>query len=128
MGSASSILVNMIKDGKDLFGNEFFEDSPYNIAYFLSAPIVLDTNNFDPSLEGSRWTQEDKQAMEFLKQHSSQIDDYLFQSLCDVKFDQQVGLTLGLQGIFGRDFKNYMLANTECNGKLGLGVSVNSID
>ena len=37
-------------------------------------------------------------------------------------------MSLGLRGMLVRDFKSYNFANSECSGKLGLSVSINSIE
>jgi hypothetical protein len=52
----------------------------------------------------------------------------MLQKLMRDKFDQKAGLALGLRGILVRDFKNYTFANSECSVKLGLSVSINSIE
>jgi len=40
-------------------------DQP-NFAYFLSAPLVIDTDNFRENLRNIRWIQEDFEAYEWL--------------------------------------------------------------
>ena len=56
IGSATSILVDKIRVDKELFEEENWSSGDgKNFAYFLSAPIVIDTNNFSENLRNTRW-------------------------------------------------------------------------
>lgn len=59
-------MVLKIKDDKNLFSDSHWNEEPINFAYFLLAPIILDTYNLDSSLKDSKWQEEDKIAHDWL--------------------------------------------------------------
>ena len=92
-------------------------------AYLLAAAVVLDSYFFKEELKDKKWTDEDTKAHEYLMQYSDVGHDY-WERLNTAKFDVQAGLSLGLHGIFIRDYKNYVLEG----GVMGVAVSTGSID
>jgi len=61
IGSAQTIVLKHLID-------EFLEQtiSHEEWALFSAAPLLLDSSNFSPALEGSKWTLEDKEVYEKL--------------------------------------------------------------
>lgn len=88
----------------------------------LGAAVVLDSYNFKEELRAKKWTDEDTVAHQFLMQYADVGQEY-WAALNHVKFDVQAGLSLGLGGIFRRDYKCYDL-NT---GLMGVSVSTGRI-
>ena len=67
MGSATTIVVQKIRQDKQLFDEEHWEQGEHkNFANFISAPIVIDTNNFSENLKDTRWQIEDLEAFKWL--------------------------------------------------------------
>jgi len=86
--------------------------APCNFASLLAAAVVLDSYFFKPELKDKKWTDEDTQAHEWLSQFADVGHNY-WQVLNDAKFDVNLSMQLGLQGILGRDYKNYQLSHFE---------------
>lgn len=83
---------------------------------------MLDTYFFKEDLKDKKWTDEDTKAYEYLSQYSD-IGHSYWEKLNSAKFDVQAGLSLGLHGIFIRDYKNYNLDG----GVMGVAVSTGSV-
>ena len=75
-----------MKDRKDLFSEEDFEDGSKNLAYFMAAPIILDAYNFKEALKGTKWNEEDHEAYAWL-QTKYNLGEEFFKDLSEVKFD-----------------------------------------
>lgn len=127
MGSACTIAALQMRDNRHLFTADHWEPNTKNFAYFFAAAISLDSYNFKESLRGNKWDEEDLEAWIFLKQYYPFTDEY-FSELCAAKFDQDINLRMGLRGMFTRDYKNYLMGNSECAGKLGMSVTNISVD
>ena len=125
IGSACSLLALKVRDDEALFADDLkpSEDGSANLAYLLAAAIVLDTYWFKEDLKDKKWTDQDSEAHTFLAQFANIGKEY-WQALNTAKFDVQAGLSLGLHGIFIRDYKNYNLEG----GIMGVAVSTGSID
>jgi inorganic pyrophosphatase/exopolyphosphatase len=59
IGSCCSILTQEIMAAIELFPDDFSPTVKINLAYFLGAPILLDTSNFASALKDNKWTHED---------------------------------------------------------------------
>ena len=59
-------MVLKMKEDNHLFADSHWNEGPVNFAYFLLAPIILDTYNLDASLKDSKWQEEDKMAHDWL--------------------------------------------------------------
>ena len=84
---------------------------------------MLDSYNFKEDLRDKKWTNEDVQASDFLLQYADIGQEY-WAALNYAKFDVQAALSLGLGGIFIRDYKCYELES----GQMGVSVSTGTID
>ena len=84
---------------------------------------MLDSYNFKEDLRDKKWTSEDVEASDFLLQ-SADIGQEYWAALNYAKFDVQAALSLGLSGIFIRDYKCYELTS----GHMGVSVSTGNID
>ena len=93
------------------------------MAYLLGAAVVLDSYFFKEELRAKKWTDEDSVAYDFLMQYADISHDY-WAALNHAKFDVQAALSLGLGGIFIRDYKCYELES----GHMGVSVSTGNID
>ena len=70
IGSATTLVANKLLEGKEFFAEE--TDSS-DLALFLSAPISLDSYNFEPSLFESKWTNLDKQTFSKLQEFNQDL-------------------------------------------------------
>lgn len=125
IGSACSLVALKVRDDEELFTDDLkaSDDGMPNFAYLLGAAVVLDSYYFKDELKDKKWTGKDTEAHEFLMKYADVGHDY-WEVLNTAKFDVQQGLSLGLKGIFIRDYKNYNLEG----GIMGVGVSTGSID
>ena len=95
---------------KLLDDKDFIFDS--DLALFLSAPISLDSYNFEPSLFGSKWTNVDKEIFERLQEFNldlKQNPKEYAESLLRSKQDIKKNLELGCKENLIKDFKQYDL-------------------
>ena len=116
----------MVKEEEALFAEDLVQAEPgqsQNFAYLLGAAVVLDSYFFKEELRAKKWTDEDTVAYEYLMQYADISRDY-WAALNHAKFDVEAGLALGLEGIFGRDYKCYELQT----GQMGVSVSTSTID
>lgn len=123
VGSACSLVALKVKEDDALFADDLKDGDSRGFAYLLGAAVVLDSYYFKADLKDSKWTDEDTVAHEYLSQYADVGHDY-WEKLNTAKFDVQAGLTLGLKGIFIRDYKNYALED----GVMGVAVSTGSFD
>ena len=125
IGSACSLVALMVKEDLAPFAEDFVRveaGQPQNMAYLLGAAVVLDSYFFKEELRAKKWTDEDIVASEFLMQYADIGQEY-WAALNHAKFDVQAGLSLGLKGIFRRDYKCYDLDK----GLMGVSVSTGGI-
>jgi len=97
-GSACSLVVERIfRDGLERFLS-------LNTFRFFMPAILLDTENFKPSLEGSKWSQIDKDAIFNI----SRLDySEYYNDLVGTKFSKELNIQLELDLILKKDYKNY---------------------
>ena len=98
-GSACSMAINLIF--KDNLESILSKD----ICLFFSAAIFLDTENFKPCLKGTKWGDIDESA---LMKITRLMNDEYFNILLSKKTDRELNLSLGLDLILKKDYKNYV--------------------
>jgi len=98
----------MIKVDEAIFAEDLERSETPNLAYLLGAAVVLDSYFFKEELRAKKWTEEDTEAFEFLMRFADVGQEY-WAVLNHEKFDVEAGLSLGLDGIFKRDYKQYDL-------------------
>jgi inorganic pyrophosphatase/exopolyphosphatase len=113
-GSACSMAINSI------FKNNLHEILTKEICQFFSAAILIDTENFKPTLKGTKWSQIDEDA--FLQINRIAFYDY-FNELINLKTDRKANIELGLDLILKKDYKNYQWKNCVA----GISVCFNSL-
>lgn len=101
-GSACSLVLRMIF-------NEKLENcmTPEIINFFLPA-VLIDTENFKPNLEGTKWGNVDKDVIFQVNRFTT---DHYYQELINKKTDKALNIQLGLQLILRKDYKNYVWKN-----------------
>jgi inorganic pyrophosphatase/exopolyphosphatase len=113
----------MIKADEAMFAEDLARSETSNLAYLLGAAVVLDSYFFKEELRAKKWTDEDTEAHNWLMQFADVGHDF-WSVLNHEKFDVSAGLALGLNGIFIRDFKQYVLQS----GVMGVSVSTGTIE
>jgi len=113
-GSACSMAMNLI------FKDNLHSSLTKEICQFLSAAILLDTENFKPALKGTKWSQIDEDA--FLQINRVAFYEY-YNELVNKKTDRKANIDLGLDLILKKDYKNYQWKNCVA----GISVCFNSL-
>ena len=115
-GSACSIPINMIfKDNLEDILNK-------DICKFFSAAILLDTENFKPSLKNTKWSAIDEEAFQNINR---KIFSEYYDKLINLKTDRKANIELGLELILKKDYKNYVWGETNKN-VAGISVCFNT--
>jgi inorganic pyrophosphatase/exopolyphosphatase len=98
-GSACSLVINLIFDNN-------LEDEILNkeTCQFFSAAILIDTENFKPSLKNTKWGDVDEEAM---MKMSRIMNKQMYEDLLNKKTDKKLNMELGLQLMLRKDYKNY---------------------
>ena len=125
IGSASTLVINKLLASEDKF---FAKDDASNsdLALFLSAPISLDSYNFEPNLYKSKWTDEDKSTFAKLQEFNTDLKqnaNFYSQTLLASKQDVKKNLELGCKENLIKDFKVYDLIEDDDLNRYGIGVS-----
>lgn len=124
IGSAAAILVNKMKEDMHLFDPELFnKNDPRNFAYFIGAPIILDTHNFYEEYRDKKWSHEDELALQCIAPYCS-FDQNYFMQMQNNKFSKEAAIKLGFLGNIRRDYKQYRLKKGSVEGRLGCAVMV----
>lgn len=120
-GSAGSLVAKLILEDSDWKDTLLDKD----IAFFASAPILIDTVNFKEKMRGKKWDEVDKEIFDSLKEIAGDhIPDNYFDTLYDMKTDVQTNINLGLHLLLRKDYKNYMMGET----KMGISTIFISLD
>jgi len=118
-GSACSLAMDFIfKDGLD------DKILTKKICKFFSSAILLDTENFKPSLFKSKWYPIDEEV--FLLINKLSIKKY-YNTLINKKTDKKLNIALGLDLILKKDYKNYDWGNSKFTFHAGISVIFNPI-
>ena len=56
------------------------------LAYFIAAPVLLDSYNFAQNLYKSKWSDDDTHAIKFLSDYAK-VDEDFYKRLFNAKFD-----------------------------------------
>jgi inorganic pyrophosphatase/exopolyphosphatase len=102
-GSACSLGINLIFD-HNLDGEILTKE----ICQFFSAAILIDTENFKPSLKGTKWGEVDELAI--FRISKVLMRDY-YNELLNKKIDRKLNLDLGIELMLKKDYKNYQWKN-----------------
>lgn len=102
-GSACSQALNLIFEHK--LDEEILTE---RICKFFSSAVLIDTENFRPSLKGTKWSEVDERA--FLSINRVIMRDY-FNDLINKKVDRNLNIELGLDLILKKDYKTYIWKN-----------------
>lgn len=118
-GSAASLVTKAILDDYE-HKDSLLDDK---VAWFASAPIIIDTVNFKESQRGKKWDQIDEDVYKLVKEIAGETipSDY-FRTLYNKKTDVQTNIDLGYHLLARKDYKNYKL-----NGGL-IGISTIFLD
>jgi inorganic pyrophosphatase/exopolyphosphatase len=116
-GSACSLAMNLI------FKNGFEDILTSEICKFFSGAILLDTENFKPSLKNTKWSEIDQEA--FLNINRIIFGEY-YQGLISMKTDRKANIELGLDLILKKDYKNYVWGLNEKKNVAGISVCFNT--
>lgn len=101
-GSACSLVLERIfKDDLEKYL------TPHIFMFFLPA-VLLDTENFKHTLEGSKWSQIDKDVI--FNVNKFILAEY-YNELLNKKVDKELNIKLGIDLILRKDFKNYVWKN-----------------
>lgn len=113
-GSACSMVINLI------FEDKLEEILTKEICQFFSSAILIDTENFKPSLKGTKWSDVDENA--FMRLNRTIFQDY-YNELIGLKTDRKANIELGLDLILKKDYKNYIWKDIVA----GIAVCFNSL-
>jgi inorganic pyrophosphatase/exopolyphosphatase len=113
-GSAATLVAKAILDD-DKHKHNLLD---HKVAWFASAPILIDTVNFSEHHRGKKWDQVDEDIYVLLKEFAGETipHDY-FRTLYLKKTDIQTNIDLGLNLLLRKDYKNFKIPNT---GLLGI--------
>jgi inorganic pyrophosphatase/exopolyphosphatase len=102
-GSACSMAINLIFENK-------MEDEilTSEICQFFVPAILIDTENFKPSLKGTKWGEPDELAI--FRINRVMMRNY-YNDLLNKKTDRKLNLELGLELMLKKDYKNYQWKN-----------------
>lgn len=106
-GSACSLAMNLFWE------NKLDDILTKDICMFFSGAILLDTENFKPSLKGTKWCEIDEQA--FLNINRKVFSEYC-EELIGLKTNRKANIELGLDLILKKDYKNYVWGNNQVAG------------
>ena len=113
-GSACALAFNLYYDSKiDYLLNK-------DIAMFFAPAIMLDSENLNPELKGTKWGDVDELACHRIFRL---ISKDVYNSLILKKTDRQMNLDLGLNLILKKDYKNYVWRKDH---KAGISVVFNT--
>eukprot|EP00347_Sterkiella_histriomuscorum_P007811 403347471 len=114
IGSAATLVIEKLQ-------TEFSESIDKEMAMFLLAPIVLDSFFFNENLKGSKWTEQDLNAYNYLVK-VAEIDNgkEYFDNLYNAISNIELNLHLGINTLLIKDFKTYFVLQ---EGYKGVGVS-----
>lgn len=102
-GSACSMVINLI------FENNLDEEIlTKEICQFFISAILIDTENFKPSLKNTKWGEPDELAM--FRINRVIMRNY-YNDLINKKTDRKLNLDLGLELMLKKDYKNYKWKN-----------------
>jgi inorganic pyrophosphatase/exopolyphosphatase len=102
-GSACSMGINLIFE--DNLDEEILTKE---ICQFFISAILIDTENFKPSLKGTKWGEPDELAI--FKINRVIMRNY-YNDLLNKKTDRKLNLDLGLELMLKKDYKNYKWKN-----------------
>jgi inorganic pyrophosphatase/exopolyphosphatase len=103
-GSACSLVINLIFENH--LDNEILSKE---ICHFFSSAILIDTENFKPSLKGTKWSEEvDGLAVMNM---TRVINKSMYEDLLNKKVDKKLNMELGLELMLRKDYKNYQWKN-----------------
>lgn len=75
---------------------------------FALSAVLLDTENFKPSLYGNRWIDIDKIVFDKIKSNDESISmDEYYKNINGAKFDEKKNLELGIKNLLLKDQKTY---------------------
>ena len=106
-GSACSLPINMI------FKDKLEDILTKDLCKFFSAAILLDTENFKPSLKNTKWSAIDEEAFQNINRV---IFSSYYNELIGLKTDRKANIELGLDLILKKDYKNYVWGDNKVAG------------
>lgn len=105
-GSAASLVSKLILNDESM--RDQLVDK--NVAWVLSAPILIDTVNFKESLKGKKWKDIDHEVYNKIKEiGGDQIPSDYFDTLYHLKTDKKNNVELGWHLLQRKDYKNYKI-------------------
>ena len=118
-GSAGTLVAKALLEDED-WKDELVDET---VAWFASAPILIDTVNFKEAQRGKKWDQVDEDTFKLVKAKAGdKIPENYFRTLYEEKTDPQKNVDLGFHLLQRKDYKNYKM------GDLILGISTMFID
>lgn len=74
------------------------------MAYFIAAPVLLDSYNFAENLYKNKWSDEDTQVIKF-----AEVGEPMYKRLFEAKFDIKRALNnpIGVKGLLMCDYKTF---------------------
>lgn len=104
-GSAASLVAKAIVEDEEAKG--IMDEG---VAWFTSAPILIDTVNFSEKHRGKKWDQVDEDVYKVVKEiGGDKIPEDYFRTLYDKKVDIQTNIDLGYRLLARKDYKNFRL-------------------
>lgn len=119
--------IKLVGSAVTLVAQKLMDEVDSDLAKFISAPLFLDSHNFNPNLHGSKWTDEDLGVFRNLQERNQMLRDHpesYFNELNEIKTDIKANLSLGIQGLLCKDFKSYELGEGLAVGASTLFVSL----
>ncbi len=101
-GSACSLVLERI------FAENLEKYMTPTIFNFFLPAVLIDTENFKPSLEGTKWSQIDRDVI--FKINRFMTEEY-YSELISKKTNRELNIKLGLDLILRKDYKNYVWKN-----------------
>ena len=95
-----------------MFKQNFPSEMDKDLAYFLAAPIVLDSNFFEPLLKGSKWTEKDLEVHQWLATFAPVGKEFHHQ-LAACKTNEELNLNLGIRNNLIKDLKVYTFGESK---------------
>ncbi|CAI2371092.1 unnamed protein product [Moneuplotes crassus] len=123
-GSAATLVANAMLNDEEL-KSELLD---HQVAWFASAPILIDTVNFKEKQRGKKWDQIDEDVYKLVKEIAGDTipEDY-FRTLYLKKTDVQTNINLGFRLLARKDYKNYKI-NDELLGISTIFLDINICD